>query len=166
MKQQFLLLGCVILASALVEARADEPGAPKPPTFRAPKGWDEQKPRPIVTASFVIKDGERKAEVTVIAAGGSLFANVNRWHGQLGLQSLTTHEVRDALKPLKVDGRDAHLFDVTGPDEPDKEAQRIRVVIVPGAEQLWFFKMMGPASLVKKQSKAFDEFIDSVRFGK
>jgi hypothetical protein len=157
------VFACALLACAF--ARADEPDALKP-TFRAPKGWEEGKPRPIITASFHIKDGERKAEVVIVTAGGSLAANVNRWRGQLGLKTLSDEDARASLKPLKVGGRDAHAFDALGPDEPDKEAQRIRVVIVPAGEQLWFFRLSGPASLVKREGKAFDEFIDSVRFAK
>jgi hypothetical protein len=157
------LFACALLS--LTSARADEPDVLKP-TFRAPKGWEEGKPRAIITASFHTTDGARKAEVVVVTAGGSLAANVNRWRGQLGLKALSDEDARKLLKPLKVGGRDAHAFDALGPDEPDKEAQRIRVVIVPTGEQLWFFRLSGPASLVKQQAKAFDEFIDSVRFGK
>jgi hypothetical protein len=59
-----------------------------------------------------------------------------------------------------------HSFDLTGPDAPDKGKQRIRAVIVTRGEQTWFFRLMGPASLVENQMSAFDGFIKSVHFEK
>jgi hypothetical protein len=164
-----IFLACALAASVVFSVRAAEPRGddpPKPPAFRVPKGWKELKAAPLASARFQIQDGDRQATVVVLAAGGSLAANVNRWRGQLGLKALAEEDAVKALKPIKVDGIGGHRFDLTGPDVPDKEAQRIRAVIVTRGERMWFFKLMGPARLVENQVAAFDGFIDSVRFEK
>lgn len=164
-----VLLTCALLASVGVGARAAVPAEDEPralPAFRVPKGWQEQKVALPAATRFQIVDGKRQASVVVIEAGGGLAANVNRWREQLGLKALADEDAKKALKPLKVDGIDGYRFDLTGPDVPETGAVRIRAVIVVLGERVWFFKLMGPASLVENQAATFDGFIDSVRFKK
>jgi hypothetical protein len=164
-----ILFACTLAAAVVFPVCADEPPEdtpPKPPAFRVPNGWQEVEAGLLASARFQIKDGDSQATVVVLAAGGGLAANVNRWRGQLGLESLAEEDALKALKPRKVDGIGGHSFDLTGPDAPEKGTQRIRAVIMTRGERMWFFKLMGPASLVENQVAAFDGFIDSVRFEK
>lgn len=41
---------------------------------------------------------------------------------------------------------------------------RMLVAMAPHGERTWFFKLMGPVETVDQQRKAFDEFLQSVRF--
>jgi hypothetical protein len=142
---------------------------PKPPAFQVPKGWQEVEAAPLASARFQIKGKDRLATVVVLAApgqGGGLAANVNRWRAQLGLKALTDKDALKSVQPIRVDGIPGHSCDLTGPDAPDQGTQRIQAVIVTRDEQTWFFKLMGPASLVGDQASAFDGFIKSVHFEK
>jgi hypothetical protein len=98
--------------------------------------------------------------------GGRLTANVNRWRAQLGLEALSEDDAAKSVRTIKVDGLLAHSVDLTGPMVADKLTQRIQAVIVERGEQTWYFKLMGPASLVEEQGRAFDGFIKSIRFEK
>jgi hypothetical protein len=155
-------------------ARAEEPkkeAKPKPPTYTVPKGWEEQEPDKlgIATARFRIGEGKGDEAVTAsivaLQGDGLLVANVNRWRAQVGLKALDDEAARQALEPIKVDGRDAHFFDVTGPGAEGK-APRVMAAMIPRGEQLWVVRIGGPATKVAEQKKAFDEFVKSIRFEK
>jgi hypothetical protein len=171
----------VFLAASLVSAvRADEPKKePKLPAFTAPKGWtalegrESDKTFGLVVKRFRIGDGDKASGVVVTALpgnGGGLVNNVNRWRNQVGLQGLDEKDALKSLTPIKVDGRDAHLLDVTEPDgEKVKRAEnveRIVAVVVVHDGQTVFVKLSGPAKAVGDQKKVFDEFVKSIRFEK
>src|SRR5262249_52189486 len=151
-------------------ARAEEPPAPKPPTYQVPKEWKAVEPAsPLISARFQIGEGERMATVVVTGLqgnAGGLAANVNRWRAQVGLDAVSEEAAVKSLQAIKVDGSAGHVADVTGPDAPDKVPTRIRVVVVTRGEHTWFFKLTGPATLVGEQVPAFDGFIKSIRFEK
>jgi hypothetical protein len=156
-----------------VTARADEPKkeAPpvKPPTFKAPKGWEPLGANLIATAQFRVGEGETAVKVTVIALpgeGGGWVANVNRWRAQVRLESLDEKEALKLLQPIKVDGLAGYVLDVTGPAKAGEITQRVVAVVVKNGETTWFVKMGGPAVDVADQKKAFDEFVKSIRFEK
>jgi hypothetical protein len=46
------------------------------------------------------------------------------------------------------------------------EMVRLRAVILPRDQETWFIKLLGPATRVEEQSKAFVQFLDSVQFTK
>jgi hypothetical protein len=171
-KALFLFAG-LLVATSVPAVCGDEPKKdappPKPPAFEVPKGWQEVEAGPLVSARFQIKEKDRLATVQVLALpgdGGGLAANVNRWRAQVGLDALAEKDALKSLTSVKVDGIAGHSLDLTGSDAPDKATMRIRVVIVTSGDQTWYFKLMGPASLVADQVSAFDGFIKSVRFGK
>ena len=47
-----------------------------------------------------------------------------------------------------------------------RDGARILATIVTRGNQVWFFKLMGPADVVGNQKAAFEEFLKSVRFRK
>ena len=168
------ILTAVLAALLVSAARAEEPkkeAEPKPPTYKVPKGWetDERKKTAIVTARFRAGEGDKEVAVILIVLsgnGGGLVANVNRWRAQVGLKDLAEKDVLAALEPIKVDGRDGHVLDVTGPEVADKVTQRVVAAVVPNGDATWFIKMSGAAAPVGDQKKAFDEFVKSLRFEK
>ena len=163
------LLATTVLSAAWGDDPTKDAPPPKPPAFQIPKGWQELEDGPLASARFQIKEQDRLATVVVLAAsgdGGGLAANVNRWRAQVGLEALIEKDALKSLQSIKVDGIPGHSLDLTGPDAPDKMTQRIRAVIVKRGEQTWFFRVMGPASLVGEQVSPFDGFIKSVRFEK
>jgi hypothetical protein len=170
MTKTSLGLACLLSAAVAASARGQEKDAPKPPAFRAPKGWQAaEKPSSFLLAQFTIAKGEQTATVMVAGLpgeGGGVVANVNRWRVQVGLKALEERELLKSVQATKVDGVDGHAVDLTGPDTSDKPAQRTVGAIVKHGGQTWFFKLMGPADLVGEQKSAFEEFLKSVRFDK
>ena len=104
------------------------------------------------------------SEDKLTAPAGGLAANLNRWRAQIGLEMLKDEEVVKSAKESKIDGLRGHVIDATGPRKDGKPAQRILGAIVTRGDQVWFFKLMGPAELVGGQKAAFDEFLTSVKF--
>jgi hypothetical protein len=147
----------------VLEREQREPAAALPLTYRTPPGWKEQPARDgISLAAFQVGDGNRKAVVTISAAGGSLSANVNRWRDQVGLEPISEEQIRHDLRPMNVDGAQGHYADLTGPESAG--GSRILAVMVPRGDITWFFKMRGPADLVGREKAAFEAFMGSVRF--
>jgi hypothetical protein len=146
----------------------DTPDALQPPTYTLPKGWEKSgKQVPFSIATFEVRDGEQKAEVTIsplAGPAGGLLSNVKRWRDKLGLKPVDIDEMKQDLRPTKVAGIAGHTVDLSDPDRPAAERQRILAVIVPHRGQTWFFKLSGPADLVEKQKSAFEAFLESMRF--
>jgi hypothetical protein len=173
---KLVLIPAVMLIASLnpVVAADDprkEPAPPKPPTFKAPKGWEalERDKLGITAARFRSGEGEKEVVVTLTkltGVGGGLVANVNRWRGQVGLEPLDENDALEELRPMKVDGLPGHILDVTGPKVEGKVTQRVVVVVVPKGEETWYVRMGGPAGPVAEQKAAFDEFVKSIRFEK
>lgn len=167
----------VLLAAALVSGtRAEEPkkDAPaKPPTFKAPKGWDavEGTKTDIVQVAARFKSGEGEKAVAVVVLGsagegGGVLANVNRWRAQVGLEALDPKAAMEAVQEIKVDGLPAFRIDATGPKVAGNPAPRVVGVIVKSSDTTWFIKMTGADAPVGDQKAAFDEFVKSIRFAK
>ena len=55
-------------------------------------------------------------------------------------------------------------MDLTGPEVPGREPQRILEAIVAQNDRTWFFKMRGPADVVGRHKAAFEAFLGTVRF--
>jgi hypothetical protein len=171
MSKNLLPLACFLAGTLPSVASAQDAESkaqtPKPPAFQVPKDWLPVKKNMFEAARFQVEKGDRIAAVTVTALppNPDLVANVNRWRLQLGLEPVAEKDALAALKPIKVDGVAGHFLDLTGPDKGDK-TQRIQVVMVQQGQNTWFFKLMGPASLVGEQAPTFEAFIQSVRFEK
>jgi hypothetical protein len=147
----------------------DPPGPAKDVTYTMPKGWRAAESSPFAIAKFQVGPADQAGTVTISAlpgTGGGLAANISRWRNQVGLEPLEEAEVLKTTREMKVDGMRGHVVDMTGPAKDGKAAQRILGVIVTKGDQVWFFKMMGPAKVVGNQKDAFDEFVKSVRFRK
>lgn len=173
MPARFLPAVAALLLS-LAPVRAEEPKKDlPPPAFTAPKGWATLEPREsdkqfAVAGRFRAGEGEKTADVVVMALrgdGGGLAANVNRWRNQVQLKPLDNADALKSLAPIKVDGRDAHLLDITGTNSKDKP-ERIVAAVASHGGQTVFVKLSGSPAAVGDQKEAFDEFVKSLRFPK
>lgn len=143
--------------SAAGASNADESAAADVPFASAvPTGWKRVAPGMMQLAKFVTGDADDAAQVSVSRAGGSVFANVNRWRGQVGLEPLANDNELDA-EAIKVSGIDSMLFRIPG------EKDGIVAAMVPHNGAVWFFKLTGPVGVVEEQSAAFDEFLSTVQ---
>jgi hypothetical protein len=121
-----------------------------------PAGWQEKPPSQMRVASFAISEDGKNADVSVIPLGGMAggdLANVNRWRGQVGLQTLADDEIEKLAEKIFVGEQPADLYDITG------GAQRILAVIFHRDDIAWFFMVTGDADLVEKEIPAFNSFL-------
>jgi hypothetical protein len=134
--------------------------------YEAPPQWRKGKMSMMRLAAFEIGPEDRSAELTIIAAGGDLRGNVDRWIGQVRGESPASEVVDTALadaEKLTVSGRDAQRFYLTDGKESSADAQAIDATIVPmeGGMSL-FIKATGPAETLQEQRSAIGQFLESL----
>ena len=95
--------------------------------------------------------------------GGGLLGNVNRWRGQLGLESVEEKDLEDLLKPVEALGEEARLVDFTGTSKRSQLEERLVGVIAPQGELTWFYKLMGTPDLVEKSQEGFLGYLPNWR---
>jgi hypothetical protein len=92
---------------------------------------------------------------------GGLFANVNRWRGQVGLGPVEAAQLDSNTQTIEANGLKMVLVDVTGPGSGAPTT--LIGAIVPHNGQTWFFKLMGPEALVAKEKPDFREFLNTIK---
>lgn len=160
-------------ASASPESRAEQAFGPSDQSFKltkwkTPEGWQEQPgSNEFRVTSFRVGSGDATAELLVSRIPqqgiGSLLGNINRWREQVGLEPVTTD--KDAgFRPVNVAGQPALFLSLVGPNADGKEPKQILVALTIRGADGWFFKMLGPESVVAPQQDAFRQFLDSLQF--
>lgn len=160
---------------ALTGNPAAQPLAPPPgsdsgkPDWKVPAGWKEMAGGQFLVAKFLIAGpGNTQAAVNVSSSagnGGGLLMNVNRWRQQqLGLPAVDEAGANDLAKPLDAGGVKAMLVDMAGQDARSAEKARIIAAIVPQGGQTWFYKLMGPPSLVEQEKDNFIKFVQTAQY--
>ena len=148
---------------ALPTAAANQAGAGAL-TWNAPPAWDEEPAGGMRRGSFKIRSEDgAEADFSIIAfpgAAGGLASNLNRWRGQLGLPTLPTAEVEATVVHLDTPTFHVDFVDYVG--ETDGQPTRIMGAILNHGGESWFFKLMGPDSLVAAQQDAFRAFMNTV----
>jgi len=148
-------------------ASSAPPRSPKQPPLKydTPQGWKKTELPQFAIVAFETADGATVSISPLAGESGGLVANINRWRElQLGLRHAEEEQIRKDLVDIQVGGIAGKFADLTGPETPGKEPQRILGAIVEQGDRMWFFKMRGPASVVGKQKAAFETFLKSVRF--
>jgi hypothetical protein len=132
-----------------------------------PEGWTELPGEGMRYATLRIdtSSGEAPLEVRVtpLALGAKdPLANVNRWREQIGLEHVGPDQLSDVARSVEIDGRPAHLVDMTGTAVGDAPPQRILAAILPGEQRAWFFLIMEDAERVAPVASQFETFMRSV----
>ena len=173
MNRRIALLSIFAWATALIllsgcgkEEQVHSYSAPKDPqliTWTLPGGWRKAPFNSRLLYAAFAPDDALKVTVSYLFPNGpgarDLLMNVNRWRGQLGLEPVMAAEVGGLVKSVAQPGSTVQLVDMAG-----TSGQRMRAMIVPREDRIWFFKMTGPAEAVDGQKKAFDSFVKSVNF--
>ncbi len=112
-------------------------------------------------------EGEETAgRLTMMSAGGSVKANVDRWRGQFA-----SNDVQPKIEKKVVDGMPVHVVDLQGTfnDRPRpfgpgvrRDNYRMFGVIVEGKAGLYFIKFYGPKKTMDTHEEAFRKVIDSI----
>ena len=90
--------------------------------------------------------------------------NVNRWRKQLGLNELSDADLNRQVTSIDTDAGKATLVDMTGTDARTNQKARLIGVIVPRANQTWFYKLMGDEQVVGQQKDAFAKFVQTTKY--
>ena len=131
------------------------------------KAWKKKTPRVnIIEAEFAIPKEMGDAadgRLTVMASGGGVKANVDRWKGQFSKTEKTS------VKKEKVDGFEVHIIDISGtykdqrgpfaPATMRKDYRMMGAIIVMEHGPDYFAKLYGPQKTIEKNAKGFMEFV-------
>jgi len=134
-------------------------------SWTAPASWVAKAPGMVRKGSYNVPgDGGAVGDVAITAFPGDtggLFANVNRWRGQIGLPSIAESGLESAIERLELNGFHIVLVDATGTS--NGQPVRLLGAIVPHDGQTWFFKLTGPAALVGQEQAAFRGFLATLK---
>ena len=131
-------------------------------TWNALEGWQKQPAGQFLTAAYSAPDSLRVTVSKLGGDGGGLAANINRWRGQVGLESLAEDKIGG--QPMKIaDSEEGMRLYNLAPDSIADDANGILAAVLPLAGETWYFKMTGPAAAIRKNGAAFMEFLRTVR---
>ncbi len=147
-------------------------------SLSAPEGWQRVQPRSrIVEAEFAIPNekGLQPGRMTVMGAGGSIEANIDRWFGQFGQPDGSATKDRAAIKTMTVAGCKVTIVDVSGifrdmPGGPfaggktiERPDYRMLAAIVETPSQgNYFIKFYGPAVTVATYVDGFQTMVEGL----
>ena len=137
----------------------------------APAGWVRQEPRTrIIDAEFsapAAEGDQADGRITVMAAGGSIQQNLDRWVGQF------TQTERNQTDKLQIAGREVRRLDLIGTYKDQKspfapavmrENYRVLGAIIPTQEHgNYYIKFSGPKATVAKHEPTFQKFLESLQ---
>ena len=148
-------------------------------SLEAPAGWQRVQPKSgIVETEFSIpaaQNGEPAGRMTVMGAGGSVQANIDRWYGQFAQPDGTATQDKATTKKLEIAGCKVTLVDVSGTykDKPmgpfaggagvDRPNYRMLAAIVEVPDRgNYFLKFYGPAATVAAHDDGFRKMVEGI----
>ncbi|MEX0586236.1 MAG: hypothetical protein WD176_06315 [Pirellulales bacterium] len=186
-KETILLVFCAVSVGA-IQVRAEEPAKAEEKKqdekkadkvtladgkleMAVPEKWVRKEPQTsIVEHEFALAkaDGdEADGRLTVMGAGGTVQANIDRWYGQFAEQA------KGKTSKTKVAGIDVHLVDISGtfkdqrgplaPAVSRKDYRMLVAVIDTDKLGRYFVKLTGPAKTIAAHEKEFTQLIESLK---
>jgi hypothetical protein len=148
-------------------------------SLRAPEGWQRVQPKSnMVETEFAIAataEDQPAGRMTVMGAGGTVEANIDRWCGQFSQPDGSDTKDKTSTKTLKVAGCTVTLVDIPGTylDQPGgpfaggptvkRPGYRMLAAIVETPEQgNSFLKFYGPAATVERHTDGFQKMIEGM----
>lgn len=141
----------------------------------APKSWKRQQPRTqIVEHEFsapAVEGDKIDGRLTVMGAGGSIEANIDRWVGQF--KNPSGKAVDKKTDKQSVADAEVHIVDLSGtyadsagPFAPAVSRDNYRMlaaIVATKGSGNYFLKFYGPAKTVTENEKAFRDMVKSLR---
>jgi len=144
----------------------------------APETWTVKKPRSrIVGHEFAIPAAEGDESVgrlTIMGAGGSIQANVDRWIGQFEQPdgSRTKNDAKVAEKEIA--GQKVRFVDLSGtyqdrprgpfgPAVPRKDYRMLGAIVQTKGKGNFFIKLYGPSKTIASAEEQFQGFVESLQ---
>lgn len=148
-------------------------------SLAAPEGWKRVQPKSsIVETEFAIPsegEGLQPGRMTVMGAGGSVQANVDRWYGQFAQPDGSDTKSKATAKKVKLAGCDVTIVDISGTykDAPagpfaggkavDRPDYRMLAAIVETPDRgNYFLKFYGPGKTVAKHADGFRAMVEGL----
>ena len=133
--------------------------------WTAPASWTAKSLGAMRKGSYTITgEAGAVADLAITAFPGDtggLFANVNRWRGQVSLNPLDATQLDAATQAIDANGLKLTLVEATG--TANGVPTTLLGAIVPHNGQTWFFKLLGPEALVAKEKPVFREFLNTIK---
>lgn len=187
-----MIVATIVFSSAIAvigkALAADEKGDPKIDLadgkilLTAPERWVRKQPRVrFIDHEFAVPASKGDAEdgrVTVMGAGGTVEANLDRWIGQFTQPdgSETKNLVPEADRKKTISGVEVHFVDLSGtykdmpaPFAPNaaatmrKDYRMLAAVIVAPKLGNYFIKFYGPRQTVSDHAAEFRKMIDALQ---
>ncbi len=146
-------------------------------TLTAPDSWSRKTPQTrIVEHEFAIPaidDDPADGRFTIMAAGGSVDANIDRWYAQFSQPDGGSSRDKAKVKKLTASGLPVHLVDLSGtykdqrgPVAPAIERPNYRMlaaIIETGGAGNYFLKFYGPEKTVAANEQAFVKMVEGLQ---
>lgn len=147
-------------------------------TLSAPKGWARKQPASrIVEHEFAapkVDTDEIDGRFTVMAAGGSVAANIDRWVGQFAQPDGGSTKEKTKTQELMIAKNKVHVVDISGnykdqargPMGPAVTREGFRMlaaIIETEKDGLVFLKFYGPKKTVDMNEKPFMEMLQTLK---
>jgi hypothetical protein len=174
----FLLSGTPACGQAVAEQAAAFTIADGGFSLAAPADWKRVPPKSrIVETEFEIPGaGDAAAgRMTVMGAGGTVEANIDRWCGQFSQPDGSDTKDKTSTKTLKVAGCTVTLVDIPGtykdmPGGPfaggktiERPDYRMLAAIIESPEAgSYFLKLYGPAATIAQHADGFRKMIEGL----
>ena len=127
----------------------------------APANWKQKAAGNMVLASYQVEDTGKTADVSVTSFPGDvggLFANVNRWRGQMALPPIQESELGKFTKDVSLpDGTKATAVEISGGGKSNY------TLVVRRDDRTWFYKIVGDAAIVGPEKERLAEFASKAK---
>lgn len=156
---------------ATAAERAIRFGANEEYQLSVPDSWEPREPRSrILQHEFAVKNENENAadgRITMMSAGGSVEANLERWKAQFD-------DADSTQETLEIAETRVHLLDIEGTyqDQPQgprgprvtrREYRMLGAIFETGPNSSFFVKFSGPAALVNHAEASFKELVHSLQ---
>ena len=152
-------------------------------SLEAPVGWERVQPKSrIVETEFAIPSEGTAADgtplpagrMTVMGAGGTVDANLDRWYGQFSQPDGGATKDKATTKKIRIAECRVTLVDIAGTyrDAPmgpfaagqaiDRPNYRMLAAIVEGPAGNYFLKFYGPSATVSRHAAGFQTMIEGM----
>lgn len=142
--------------------------------MKVPAEWKKVQPKSNIieyefTAPADALEGDEKARITIMGAGGSVDANIERWYGQVEQPDGKATKEKAKTEKFTVDGLTVHWVDIPGSFKDTmgggpfsggktvlrKDYRMLGAIIVGKDKGQYFIKMTGHQDVVDKLAETF-----------
>ena len=167
-----------ISAAAAADVATAFPIAGGTLSLEAPEGFERVQPKSgMIEAEFAVpSDGELPAgRMTVMGAGGTIEANIDRWCGQFTQPDGGETKAKLTKKSFKVAGCSVTVVDIPGTylDQPGgpfaggptvkrPDYRMLAAIVETPGEGNYYVKFYGPAATVERHAAGFQKMVEGM----